>query len=112
MFQVFMLTGWAALLILLLYIWADVREIAGIVKDSKRELLRSNFGGRTSGRMQLPWQEEDDVAQKMQAFEKNTVEKEPKEAILAGQSQEAESRKKLVGSEERILQEVLTEFLG
>jgi len=42
----FMIAAWAALLILILYLWADVREILGIVKDTKRELLRSSLSAR------------------------------------------------------------------
>lgn len=43
MFRIVMIAAWAALLILILYLWADVREILGIVKDAKRELLRSSL---------------------------------------------------------------------
>lgn len=43
MFRIVMIAAWAALLILILYLWADVREILGIVKDVKRELLRSSL---------------------------------------------------------------------
>ena len=48
MFRIVMIAAWAALLILILYLWADVREILGIVKDAKRELLRSSLSARAS----------------------------------------------------------------
>lgn len=35
MFRIVMIAAWAALLILILYLWADVREILGIVKDAQ-----------------------------------------------------------------------------
>ena len=49
MFRIVMIAAWAALLILILYLWADVREILGIVKDAKRELLRSSLQKRSRG---------------------------------------------------------------
>ena len=48
MFRVFIIAAWAVLLVILLYLWADVREISGIVKESKRELLRSNLSVRAA----------------------------------------------------------------
>ena len=48
MFRIVMIAAWAALLILILYLWADVRESLGIVKDTKRELLRSSLSARAS----------------------------------------------------------------
>lgn len=48
MFRVFIVIAWAVLLVLLLYLWADVREIAGIVKESKREILRGSLNARAA----------------------------------------------------------------
>ena len=48
MFRIVMIAVWAALLILILYLWADVREILGSVKDIKRELLRSSLSARAA----------------------------------------------------------------
>ena len=48
MFRIMMIAAWAVLLILILYLWADVREIRSVVKDTKRELLRSNLSARAS----------------------------------------------------------------
>ena len=107
MFQVFMIIGWAALLILLLYVWADVREIVSLVKDSKRELIRSNFGGRTSGRQQS-WMEEYD----WRGFseEPSAKSREPECSPRPSEPQERVREPRI--SDEQVLQEVLTEFLG
>ena len=48
MFRIVMTAAWAVLLIVVLYLWADVREIRSVVKDTKRELLRSNLSARAS----------------------------------------------------------------
>lgn len=92
MFPIFVAAGWVILLVLLLYIWADVRELAGITKDLKRELLRISLPGRTQP---VPRTE-------MTAAEEK--EEEPYE--------EQHLRAPLKASEEEVLQEVLTEFLG
>ena len=95
MFRVFIIAAWAVLLVILLYLWADVREISGIVKESKRELLRSNLSVRAA-ESYPNFQEERDAeeGQKAEAADKKS-EKPP-----------------LSASEERVLDEVLTEFLG
>ena len=95
MFQVLAFVGWAVLLVLLLYIWADVREIAGMVKERKRELIRSSFGTRASGK-------------------ENNVSEGPKEKETkqVQRSEGSAAAKPLKESEEQVLQEVLTEFLG
>ena len=94
MFQIFMIIGWAALLVLVLYVWADVREIAAIVKDNKRELVRSSFGGRTSGRQQ------------------GYPESAAAEEYEVAEAEEPRMTGGLKDSEEQVLQEVLAEFLG
>ena len=48
MFRIVMIAAWAVLLIVVLYLWADVREIRSVVKDTKRELLRSNLSARAA----------------------------------------------------------------
>ncbi len=111
MFQILMIIGWAALFVVLLYIWADVREIATIVKESKRELIRSNFGGRTSGKQQQnPWQNSVSLGQVPEKFRE-----EPQVLVSQESKDEPKPWKRAVNlavSEEQILQEVLTEFLG
>ena len=107
MFQIFMIIGWAVLLIILLYLWADVRRIAEMVKDSKRELIRSSFGGRNCGK-------EKDFRQEMQ---KQEAQKQEMQKEAQNQKEEAVQRaggsaSVLKESEEQVLQEVLTEFLG
>lgn len=98
MFRVFIVIAWAVLLVLLLYLWADVREIAGIVKESKREILRGSLNARAA-----------------ESFP-NFHEEEKKERQKNREKQGAEEKKPqgvpLNASEQQVLDEVLTEFLG
>ena len=98
MFRVFIVIAWAVLLVLLLYLWADVREIAGIVKESKREILRGSLNARAA-----------------ESFP-NCQEGEKKEWQKNREKQGAEEKKPqgvpLNASEQQVLDEVLTEFLG
>ena len=96
MFRIFMIIAWAVLLVLLLYLWADVREIAGIVKENKRELLRSSLNTRASESFPN-FQEEEEQRAARQPQEDG--EKQPQKTALSA-------------SEEQVLNEVLTEFLG
>lgn len=101
MFQACMIIGWAVLLIVLLYVWADVREVAAIVKENKREMLRKNIGSRASGN--YPNLREDSGM------------KTEESAELEGEMEEPGVQKRTISlneSEEQILREVLTEFLG
>ena len=98
MFRIVMIAAWAVLLIVVLYLWADVREIRSVVKDTKRELLRSNLSAR--------------AAESFPNFGK-----EARETREAEGQQEAEEQTKAPGKsldprEEQVLNEVLTEFLG
>lgn len=100
MFRIVMIAAWAALLILILYLWADVREILGIVKDAKRELLRSSLSVRAS--------------ESFPNFEKEAGEAEGQDRKMP---QEPERQKKsdaksLNFQEEQVLNDVLSEFLG
>lgn len=101
MFQAFMIIGWAVLLIVLLYIWADVRETGAIVKEMKREMLRKNIGGRASGNYPNLREE---------AAGKMPSPSEPDEDLEGVDRQKRTIS--LNESEEQILREVLTEFLG
>lgn len=98
MVQILMLIGWAVLLIILLYIWADVREIAGIVKESKRELIRGSIRGRNSGK---------DSQEEAEGWTAGTEEQRQQE-----EKQKMSGVTPLKESEEQVLKEVLTEFLG
>ena len=95
LFRIFMIIAWAVLLVLLLYLWADVREIAGIVKENKRELLRSSLNTRASESFPNFQEEEQRAARQPQ----EDGEKQPQKTALSA-------------SEEQVLNEVLTEFLG
>ena len=48
MFEIGLTIGWAAIMILLLCIRADIRALSAIMKESRREQLRSSFGGRNN----------------------------------------------------------------
>jgi len=113
MFQIVMIIGWMVLLILLLYVWADVREIANVVKDSKRELLRSNFGGRTSGKTQVVWDEiRDSSMEKSRGKTRDEIRKESWNEANEVQEKKLADTEALKVEEEQVLQEVLAEFLG
>ncbi len=97
MFEICMIVGWALLFVLLLYIRADIRSMTRILKENKRDMLRSSFGGRTS--------------QQYPGFNEEACWKaEQKER---GEEEKAEPRRAPINaSEEQVLREVLTEFLG
>lgn len=102
MFQVFVVIALTALLVLLLYLWADVREISGTVKELKREFLRNQLSVRAA--QSFPnFQEE---RRREQEEEKAAAEGAP------GNRKTAAESRPLRPSEEQLLDEVLTEFLG
>ena len=100
MFRIVMIAAWAALLILILYLWADVREILGIVKDAKRELLRSSLSARAS--------------ESFPNFEKEAGEAEGQARKMPQdpERQKKSDAKSLNFQEEQVLNDVLSEFLG
>ena len=100
MFRIVMIAAWAALLILILYLWADVREILGIVKDTKRELLRSSLSARAS--------------ESFPTFEKEAGEAEGQDRKMPQdpERQKKSDAKSLNFQEEQVLNDVLSEFLG
>lgn len=101
MFQVFIIIAWAVLLVLLLYLWADVRETAGLVKEMKRELLRSYLSVR--------------AAESFPNFQEEQQREEREKAEEAGQGKGSQDRPGVLSlkpGEEQVLEEVLTEFLG
>ena len=113
MFRIVTIIGWTVLLILLLYIWADVREISAIVKDSKRALIRSNFGGRTAGKQQKVWLNEGFFAEEAAGeIRKERNEFSSEQGNAAPEFGQTAGGQSPFTSEEQILQEVLTEFLG
>ena len=98
MFRIVMIAAWAVLLIVVLYLWADVREIRSVVKDTKRELLRSNLSARASE--SFPNFEQEAREEQEQQTQQET-EKPVKNVV-----------KNLNPQEEQVLKEVLSEFLG
>ena len=99
MFRIVMIAAWAALLILILYLWADVREILGIVKDAKRELL-SSLSARAS--------------ESFPNFKKEAGEAEGQDRKMPQdpERQKKSDAKSLNFQEEQVLNDVLSEFLG
>ena len=95
MFRIVMIAAWAALLILILYLWADVREILGIVKDTKRELLRSSLSARAS-----------------ESFPNFEKEAQNRKMPQDPERQKNSDAKSLNFQEEQVLNDVLSEFLG
>ena len=93
MFEIGLTIGWAAIMILLLCIRADIRELSVILKESRREQLRNSFGGRAN-----------EVYPNFQEESRREVRQETKE--------EPRQTSSLNKSEEQVLKEVLTEFLG
>lgn len=93
MFEIGLTIGWAAIMILLFCIRADIRELSTIIKESRREQLRNSFGGRAN-----------EVYPNFQAESHKVSGKEKKE--------EPRQISSLNKSEEQVLKEVLTEFLG
>ena len=98
MFRMVMIAAWAVLLLLLLYLWADVREILGIVRDTKRELLRSNLSAR--------------AAESFPNFEQEAREEQEQQAQQETEKPVKNIVKNLNPQEEQVLKEVLSEFLG
>ncbi|MGN8801047.1 hypothetical protein ACTNCH_04310 [Candidatus Merdisoma sp. HCP28S3_D10] len=98
MFRMVMIAAWAVLLLLLLYLWADVREILGIVRDTKRELLRSNLSAR--------------AAESFPNFEQEAREEQEQQAQQETEKPVKSVVKNLNPQEEQVLKEVLSEFLG
>ena len=95
MIRIVMIAAWAVLLVVLLYVWADVRETGANVKEIRRELLRSNLSAR--------------AAESFPNFEKEGREEaEEKQQAAADKT----GAKALKPEEEQVLDEVLTEFLG
>jgi len=108
MFQIFMFVGWIALLVILLYVWADVRELTGAVKEIRREMMRSSLSGRTSGNRQQTWEQDTEQDGAMELS--NRDEKQREEYAVRQEKMRKDDAKQ--PSDEQILQEVLAEFLG
>ena len=105
-FEIFMMVGWTLFGIMLLYLWADVRELKQDVKTYRRDLMRNSLGGRTS---------ESYTGFSEEEYWKEAREAEDLEAEFV-QEQSVKSEKKkgitLKPGEEQVVREILTEFLG
>ena len=101
MFQIFMMIGWAVQLVILLYVWADIREIADLVRENKREMLRNNIGGRAAVVYPNLRENSGGKTEKQEEGQDNREAEGKPGGVL-----------RLNESEEQVLREVLTEFLG
>ena len=98
MIRIVMIAAWAVLLVVLLYVWADVRETGANVKEIRRELLRSNLSAR--------------AAESFPNFEKEGREEAEGKQQASAEKADKTGAKALKPEEEQVLDEVLTEFLG
>lgn len=105
-FEIFMMVGWTLFGIMLLYLWADVRELKQDFKTYRRDLMRNSIGGRTS---------EGYTGFSEEEYWKEVKEEEPFE-IQPVQEEPVKSEKKrgvsLKPGEEQVVREILTEFLN
>ena len=81
MFEIFMMVGWTLLGILLLYLWADVREVKREMKNYRRDLMRNSLGGRTSDN--YPGFSEEDYWKEAREAQEKDAKKARKSAPLA-----------------------------
>ena len=114
--------------ILLLYLWADVREIKREWKSFRREHMRNSLGGRTSEQYpgfseEAYWKdmEKSEEAQRERAPEGDLPEGRLSEVCLSEQTEfpdllkPCEGRERVVTlkpGEEQVLRDILLEFLG
>ena len=47
-FEIFMMVGWTLFGLIMLSLWADMREMKQDLKTYRRDLMRNQLGGRTS----------------------------------------------------------------
>ena len=103
MFEIFVMVGWTILGILLLYLWADVREMKRDLKSCRRDLMRNSLGGRTSEGYPGFSEEEYWKEARQEQAEEETAPPEPKRS---------EKKTPLNPKEEQVLRESLAELLG
>lgn len=105
MFEIFMVVGWTLLGILLLYLWADVRELKQELKACRRDLMRNTIGGRTSENYsgfseEDYWeearrdQEKEKQGKKKSQSEKNQEQKQEKRKFQNEKNQEQKQKKR------------------
>ncbi|MCI8852441.1 MAG: hypothetical protein HFI31_04600 [Lachnospiraceae bacterium] len=114
MLPVFAVIGWIIVTILLLYLWADVREIKRDLKSCRRDLVRNSLNGRTSEN--YPGFSEEEYWREAKREQADTGKKGQDRDLTTGPaiSEAAEEKKPaaLKPGEEQVLREVLAEFLG
>ncbi len=105
-FEIFMMVGWTLFGIMLLYLWADVRELKQDLKTYRRDLMRNSIGGRTSeGYTGFSEEEYWKEAKEEEPFEVQPVQEEPVKS-------EKKRSISLKPGEEQVVREILTEFLN
>lgn len=98
LFQILTAAGFLTLFVMLLYLWADIRELKTIAKENRRELCRKSFGERPP--------------RENIAFSKEKGKSFGEEEVREASEDKTALREHLKAEEQQILQEVLTEFLG
>lgn len=115
MLLAFAVIGWVIVTVLLLYLWADVREMKQDLKNCRRDLVRNSLNGRTSENYpgfseEEYWREARKERQKEAASKGQALtETENSEGL---ESEEPKKPAALKPGEEQVLREVLAEFLG
>ena len=89
MFEIFMMVGWTLLGILLLYLWADVREVKREMKNYRRDLMRNSLGGRTSDN--YPGFSEEDYWKEAREAQEKDAKKARKSAPLGALEESGEA---------------------
>ncbi|MCI8416773.1 MAG: hypothetical protein HFI33_04590 [Lachnospiraceae bacterium] len=103
MFEIFAMVGWVIVGILLLYLWADVREIKRDLKNCRRDMVRNSLGGRTS---------ENYPGFSEEQYWKEARQEETEPAQRKEEKLPPKKSASLKPGEEQVLREILAEFLN
>ena len=105
-FEIFMMVGWTLFGLIMLSLWADMREMKQDLKTYRRDLMRNQLGGRTSEN--YPGFSEEEYwrsAREEMALEEEAAPEEPAR-------KEKRKEPSLKPGEEQVVREILSEFLG
>ena len=118
MVEIFAVSGLALVSILLLCLWADVRELKRELKTWRRDFMRNSVGGRTSdgypGFSEEAYWREAREAQEQESEEEAKAHPEMERVPGDCQPEPVRQRKvvTLKPGEEQVLREILVEFLS
>lgn len=105
-FEIFMMVGWTLFGLIMLSLWADVRELKQDLKTYRRDLMRNQLGGRTSENYSGFSEEEYwRSAREEIAMEEGHMPEEPVR-------KEKRREPALKPGEEQVVREILSEFLS